>query len=162
MPVIQVAVIYTADVNEGQTKDVLDWEYGQIVIKEEDQIRLVMVPLSVKGDDAKNQIIRRCIDIIKMIEDDKLQLRLFAGLIAFTDKIIGQNELEEIRRIVSMTRFEKMLYDEEAAAVNKNTERIAESFLRDGYSVESVSKNTELDISVVKAIAERIKDPVSV
>lgn len=185
VPALQVAVIYTADVEAGQTRDVLDWEYGKFVIKEafltswdterilksledkaerkaaftdEDQIRLIMVTLSAKGDSKKLDVIRRCIDIIEKLEDEKLQIYLYGGLIAFTDKVIKAKELEEIRRRMSMTKIEKMFYDEKIEAI-KN---IAVNFLKDGQSPESVSKNTGLDISVVKELAEKIKEPVSV
>ena len=185
VPALQVAVIYTADVEDGQTRNVLDWEYGKFVIKEafltswdtegilksledkanrkavfteEDQIRLIMVTLSVKGDSKKLDVIRRCIDIIEKLEDEKLQINLYGGLIAFTDKVIKAKELEEIRRRMSMTKIEKMFYDEKIEAI-KN---IAVNFLKDGQSPESVSKNTGLDISVVKELAEKIKEPVSV
>lgn len=185
VPALQVAVIYTADVEAGQTRDVLDWEYGKFVIKEafltswdterilksledkaerkaaftdEDQIRLIMVTLSAKGDSKKLDVIRRCIDIIEKLEDEKLQIYLYGGLIAFTDKVIKAKELEEIRRRMSMTKIEKMFYDEKIEAI-KN---IAINFLKDGQSPESVSKNTGLDITVVMELAEKIKEPVSV
>ncbi len=185
VPALQVAVIYTADVEAGQTRDVLDWEYGKFVIKEafltswdterilksledkaerkaaftdEDQIRLIMVTLSAKGDSKKLDVIRRCIDIIEKLEDEKLQIYLYGGLIAFTDKVIKAKELEEIRRRMSMTKIEKMFYDEKIEAIKT----IASNLLRDGQSPESVSKNTGLDITVVMELAEKIKEPVSV
>ena len=185
VPALQVAVIYTADVEAGQTRDVLDWEYGKFVIKEaflaswdterilksledkaeikaaftdEDQIRLIMVTLSAKGDSKKLDVIRRCIDIIEKLEDEKLQIYLYGGLIAFTDKVIKAKELEEIRRRMSMTKIEKMFYDEKIEAIKT----IASNLLKDGQSPESVSKNTGLDITVVMELAEKIKEPVSV
>ena len=199
LPKIQILVIYTADVEEGKTDPILDlgeeklftkeiflssWDTKFLLeeledkahcvgsLTEVDTIRLAMLPLSAEGKDAKVDVVNRCIDIIEMIDDEDVQLRLYGGLIAFTDKCIDIRDKEEVKRRLSMTTIEKMYYDEKIEAVNKATsqqaERIATNLLCDGLSKEAVSRNTGLDIATVEGIAKRIsaektsKDAVTV
>ena len=121
---------------------------------------LVMAALSVKGKEQKLRIIERCVDILEAIKDESLQRSLYGGLIAFTDKVIEADTLEEIRRKLTMTKIEKMFYDEKMGAVNEamteSAEAIAANLIRDGADVDFVSRNTGLDLSVVEGIADRI------
>jgi len=183
IPSIQIVVIYTADVKAGSTNPVINLGKGMIPIQEiflsgwdteeilrtieqkiickrnlteVEKVRLIMVPLSAKGRDAKNNTIRRCIDIIEQIVDERLQLMLYGGLLAFTDKVIEAKDQEEIRRRLSMTKIEKIFYDEKIEAVNEKAYTIACNFLKEGLSIDMVSRNTGLDISVVEELSKNL------
>lgn len=60
-----------------------------------------------------------------------------------------------------MTKFDKLIYDEMMEAVNKATDEktvsIAKNLLNDGISAEVVSRNTGLELSVVKELDKSIK-----
>lgn len=177
-PEIQTVVIYTADVKSGTTNPIIpigkekyriqeiflsSWDTERIIqdieekvehrakLTEVDQIRLMMVSLSVEGKDAKIKTIRKCINIIEVIDDDALQMKLYGGLIAFTDKIIDKRNWERIRRKVDMTKIEQIFYDEKMEAINE----IAANLLSDGLPIDKVSNYTGLDLSVVEEIARR-------
>lgn len=194
MPRIQIIVIYTADIKAGSTNPTLDlgnvvmttqevfltsWDTEKILedidrkvdtnepLDEREMVQLIMVPLSTEGKDAKQEVIRRCIDTIEKVSNGELQQNLYGGLLAFTDKVIDAKDQEEIRRRLSMTKIEKMFYDEKMEALSENTEKIAANLLKDGLSTEMVSRNTGLDLSAVEELAEKIakekmQEPMSV
>ena len=183
IPVIHIIVIYTADITKDMTTPmvdiggarvvltevfILDWNTEAILQKisnyvrtnqplsEEEQIQLIMLPLSVKGKAEKLQIFRKCTDIIEDILDDTMRAHLYGGLVAFTDKIIEPKESEEIRRRLKMTKIEKIFYDEKMEALNRKTETIATNLLRDGLSPEMISRNTGLDLAVVEELSRNL------
>ena len=187
IPKIQIVIIYTADIKEGTTNPILDlgntvlktqevfltkWDTERILdivggkvnndepLTEKEIVQLIMAPLSVEGKEAKQLLIRRCIDIIERAKDEKMQMNLYGGLLAFTDKVIEIKDQEEIRRRLSMTKIEKMFYDEKMDAVNKatneNTQLISANMLTDGLPIEKVCDYTGLALEVVEELADNI------
>lgn len=65
-----------------------------------------------------------------------------------------------------MTKFEKLIYDEKMEAVNNAVNKatdetamsIAKNLLSNGFSVEDVSINTGIDMSVVEELSESVKN----
>ena len=191
-PRIRIVVIYTADVEEGSTVGELDLGDEMLVLTEaflskldadelirdsekkikagkeladEEKLKLMLCPLAVKGKPGKIKTIHRVIEMAKQIEDAKVQGQILSGMLAFCDKVISREDAEEIRRIIRMTKFEKLIYDEMMEKVNeavdkaekRRTEEIAANLLSDGTSVERTSRNTGLEISVVEEIAKRVR-----
>lgn len=78
---------------------------------------------------------------------------ILKSLIIFTDKIIRDEDAKEIKEVLMMTKVERLIYEDAETEVST---RIARNLIYDGNSVESVSKNTGLSLSVVEKIAEDI------
>ncbi len=201
IPKVHVVVVYTGDVLKGKTKPVLDfgdgncritevfltnWDADEILVemKEKigggtalsvrDQLRLMMCPLSIKGREGKVETIRRCIEIIKTINDTNIQKRLFAGVLVFCDKVIEREDADRIRRYLTMTKVEQIFFEEQQEAVAKTKKettievtrstatKIAKNLLASGLRPEMVSKNTGLSLRTVKALAKEVEKEIAV
>lgn len=185
IPKIRLVIVYTADVRKGSTKSVLDLFSVKLTIEEAflsemdaesilsiceeaikqkkvlqplEKLRLMLCPLSEKGRKAKRVTLRRVIELVKDLEDDKDLKQILSGMIAFTDKIISQKDAEEIRRILNMTKVGRIIYEEQLAAINNEVRRIAENLLSDGASNEYVNRITGLEMSVVEELAKKVAE----
>ena len=208
IPRIHVIIIYTADVAEGRTDPVLDmgdsrleltevfltgWDSKAILesaekkilsggkLSHQEQLKLMICPLSAKGRENKVQIIGRCIKILDTIPDDITRKKISAGLISFCNKIISKSDFVKLRRMIQMNWFDELIIEEaekeavkmanemasEMASematemtnkeVNDHTIRIARNFLASGTPVESVSQNTGLEMDTVIKLAEELQ-----
>ncbi len=197
IPKIRIVIVYTADVTKGSTVPVLDMGDEKLNLTEaflsdlnaeeilvyseqkvssgaeltdEEKLRLMLCPLAVKGKPAKIDMIHRVIMLVKQMEDVDDQRKILSGMLAFCDKVICREDIEEIRRIIKMTQFERFIYEEKMEAVNKAKEEtekeatdktsraIAANFLSDGLDIESVSRNTGLELSVVQEMARKLEE----
>ncbi len=184
-PKIRLVIVYTADVKKGSTKSELDLTAVRLhlkeaflsemrakevlaecaaVIKEEkplkpiQKLRLMLCPLSEKGKKSKRKTLRKVINLVREIKDENVQKQLLAGMIAFTDKIISQEDAEEIRRMLNMTKVGRIIYEEQMEGINNEAKRIAENLLRDGNTLESVVRNTGLDMATVESLAKKVAE----
>ena len=126
------------------------------------KLRLMLCALSEKGKEAKRKALRRVIDLTREIPDEIEQKQILSGMIAFSDKIISREDAEEIRRMLNMTKVGRIIYEEQMeavnTAVNKKSEDIATNLIIDGASLESVSRNTGLEMSVVEELAKKVAE----
>ena len=109
---IQVFVLYTADVEYAETK--FDFGCIQFTIQAaymvgidsqkwlgdiqervaaqnldyETMIHMIMLPLTYKGDEAKNRAIGTCVELASTIKDDEKQKFVLAGILSFSDKVL--------------------------------------------------------------------------
>ena len=189
IPKIRLVIIYTADVKKGSTRSVLDMgadrlELTEAFLSEMDakaimneceavikdggklqpiqKLRFMLCPLSEKGKEAKKQALKRAIMLVKEIEEANEQQQILSGIIAFSDKIFSNEEAEEIRRWMNMTKVGRIIYEEQVAAVNSaianNSRDIASNLIADGFALEAVSRNTGLDMSVVEELAQKVAE----
>ena len=135
---IRMIVIYTADVESAQ--DV--YELGGITLRieaaylvnrnsnhiyqklrykieknealtEEELMELMILPLTAKGVEGKQEYIRKVTELAKKLPDTKDTHTVLAGLLTFTDKFIEKKYAEQLRREVFMlTQVEQIIYDE--------------------------------------------------
>ena len=177
-PKLRMLVIYTADVARGSTQPQLDvgcMQFrveeaflsdldssgieseirrkveGCIPLNEEDQMRLMILPLTHRGNAAKRECIRRCFDLIKRIEDEEMQTFLLSNMLVFTDKVIDNEDSNEMRKWLMMTKVERIIYEEKMQAVReawKEAKRdtcnaIAAALLKNGVSAELILKSVD-------------------
>lgn len=143
---IRMIVIYTGDVKKGTTESRLDTGCLQFTVEEvflselngseietmlterihsegflneEEQMKFVILPLIYPGKKAKQECIRRCFDLAKEIHSAEMQIFLLSGLLVFTDKIIAQEDSEEIRRWIKMTKVGRLFEEEKLEALRK-------------------------------------------
>lgn len=134
---IKVIVIYTADVErapetynlEGIVIKVenaflmnLDTEViykkleGRIgrgqSLKEEELMQLMVLPLTVKGNGAKQDMIIKSVELAKRIGERTQKVQVLSGLLTFTDKVIDETYRKRIKEELEMTQIGKMIYDD--------------------------------------------------
>ena len=180
IPKIRMIVIYTADVERGSTsakvntgsltftlteaflseldkdsvwKNVSDKANSNIDISSEEMMQLIIYPLAFKSRDDKQDAIRRVIELVKQLQDERKKIFILKCLMVFSDKIIREEDARQIKEVLMMTKVERLIYEDAEAEVSN---RIARNLVRDGNSVESVAKNTGLSKEIVIRLAEEI------
>lgn len=188
-PVLKIIVIYTANVKRGTTNPELNLEgiHLQLTeaflsdiesagiwkeikeailhnhISDEIAMKMIIYPLTFVSIKGKRNAVSRVIDLTETIPDGNRKRFILAGLQAFSDKIIREEDAERIRRILSMTKVGKLFMDEMDEAVRKEHEKgeqamqkkqeaIALNLLRENTSMQKVARCTELPIQVVKQL----------
>lgn len=134
---LRIIVIYTADVEHASTeydlKGVLvriepsylvsmDTETIRKRLEEkirrkeslskEEQMQLMILPLTVKGKEEKQKVTMETVKLAKRIEDRTQKNQVLAGLLTFTDKIIDESCRERIKEEWKMTQIGKMIFDD--------------------------------------------------
>ena len=135
---IRMIVIYTADVEA--TQEIYD--LGGIMLKieaaylvnmnsnhiyqklrfkienreplsEEELMELMILPLTAKGAEAKQEYIRKAAELARKLPNQNDVHTVIAGLLTFTDKFIEPVYAEKLRRELTMlTKVEKIIFDE--------------------------------------------------
>ena len=143
---IKILIIYTADVQENQTKDfwnldsvtltlqqaflsALDSEsikenltrkiQNQEPLSEEEMMQFIILPLTYQGEEKKNKAIKELFQLSKSIEEEAVQLFLLSGILVFTDKVIDEETAKRIKEWISMTKVAR-LFEEEKQEALKN------------------------------------------
>ena len=174
-PDIHMMVLYTADIDK--TKDSLDrtacnirteasyligapsdeWlEHARACIADRNMsdevfMHLVLLPLTYKGEEKKQEAIKECVNLARQIPDKELESSALAGILTFTDKVITKETQRYIKEVLSMTQVGKMLMDE---ADMKRAKKTARNMLKRGDSPEEIAKILELSVETIKAWEE--------
>ncbi len=134
---LRIIVIYTADVeNASKEYDLegilvrvepaflvkLDTERIKEMLKEklsrkesldmEEQMQLMVLPLTVKGTRNKQQMILETVELARQIRDQQQRTQVLAGILTFTDKIIDENYRNRVKEEWEMTQIGKMIFDD--------------------------------------------------
>ena len=187
---IRVIIIYTADVERRETEPVLELGgfrlslteaflsemdseavYAGISAKisrkeelaDEDLMRLIIYPLTFKGDGPKQAAIKQVLDLLAEIGDEEKRRFVAKYLLVFTDKVIKADDADRVRRMLMLTKVEQIIENEKIEAVNqtrseererarKNLMEIVANLLRTGDSADKVSRCTGLSLQEVQAV----------
>lgn len=192
MKPIRMLVIYTADIEPGQTEAKLDVGCLRFQLEEaflgsldsteienrirnkiqkkepltqEEQMQLIILPLTYKGTEKKQKSVKRCFELVKGIEEESVQTFLLSGILVFADKIVTREDSESIKRWIMLTKVGQLFEEEKIEAVKaakKETEqRAAERMLAKGMSVEDVLEVTEiLTREEVEEMMERAEEKI--
>lgn len=136
---IRMIVIYTADIEPGQTRPQMDVGCLQFKLEEaflmrldskeiesdlrrkiktgkklseEDLMKFVILPLTCRGKNKKQSCIRRCFDMAKQIEDSHTQYFMLGGMLVFADKVATDEDSRSIKEWLKMTKVEQLYYEE--------------------------------------------------
>ncbi len=82
------------------------------VLNKEEASRLMILPLTVKGRDNKQEVIVRSVNLAKKISDIHQRTQVLAGLLTFTDKVIDEQYREIVKGELRMTQVERMIFEE--------------------------------------------------
>lgn len=148
---IRMIVIYTADIEPGQTRPRLDIGCLQFQLEEaflmnlnseeieegirkklenrqlltpEDQMKFIILPLTHKGKEKKQKCIKRCFELAKKIENEQEQIFMLSGMLVFADKVIDEEDSKKIREWIMMTKVAQ-LFENEKIEYGKKVARVA-------------------------------------
>ena len=115
-------------------------------------MQLIILPLTGKGKEAKQQIIQNVITLTKQIKDETKQVFVLSGVLVATDKFIDEKYADNIRRYLSMTKVARLYEEEKLEAVNlaRKDERretrleMIESFIKAGTDTLTLMEATGL------------------
>ena len=171
--VIRMIVIYTADIERKQVKTAFnlgcltlsvdaaflselnsDAIYKNLrdkitsgqKLSDEDMMRFIILPMSYKGSQAKNDAIRENIDLAEKLPDDdtKIFILSLSGMTVMANHVIEQDSLDRIRRLIHMTRLGQMIEDEKLRYAEETERQMVKKMLDDGVAPDTVLKYSTL------------------
>ena len=130
-----------------------------------DYIELIICPLALKGSINKTNMIRQVIGIISKLSNEAIRKDTLRGLLVFTDKVISKEESDRIRRMLTMTKVEQLIYNDFCKEKDKavkdakreKSDEIAINLIKSGDSLEKVASCTGIRLSRVEKLAAQIK-----
>ena len=81
-------------------------------LTEEELTELMILPLTVKGRDAKRDYISKAVEIAKNLPSHSDTIKVLSGILTFSDKLIDKDYAEHLKEVFRMTQVEQLLYDE--------------------------------------------------
>lgn len=72
----------------------------------------MVLPLTVKGNGAKQDMIIKSVELAKRIGERTQKVQVLSGLLTFTDKVIDETYRKRIKEELEMTQIGKMIYDD--------------------------------------------------
>ena len=122
------------------------------ILSDTELMQLIILPLTGKGKEAKQQIIENVITLTKQIKDETKQVFVLSGVLVTTDKFIDEKYADNIRRYLSMTKVARLYEEERVEAVNKRTLEIAENLVKAGADMLVIMKGTGLTREQIEEI----------
>ena len=186
---LRVIVIYTADVKRGSTSPVMDIGDARLQITEaflsdfdpielrkelhqkikdekdignEILMKLIIYPLTYRNTEDKINAVTEAIEIAETIENRKAQVFCLSGICTFADKIIRREDLDRIRRLISMTKVGQIIADEIDEAVKENETKTKEesaiAFLKEGDPVEKIARCLKMTVERVEQLKAGLQE----
>lgn len=104
-------------------------------LAEEELMELMILPLTVKGKKRKQETIEKAVTLGKRLPDREGQLKVIAGILTFTDKIIDRVYAKKLEEEMQMTLVGQMLMDEGyQRGMEKGMEKGIQVFIQDNVS----------------------------
>lgn len=187
---IRMIVIYTADVEAEKTHPQIDvgclkFEVEEAFLTEldsngiekelagkirkkkpltpEEQMQLLILPLTHKGKKEKRKCVQRCFDLAKRIEDEEVQTFVLSGMLVFSDKIITREDSRKVREWIMMTKVGQ-LFEEEKLEYAKKTakeeaKKSAKVMIKKGFSISDI---LEITPSLTQEEVESLRKEIEV
>lgn len=105
-------------------------------LTEEELMKLMILPLTVKGKKRKQETIEKAVNLGKRLPDREGQLKVIAGILTFTDKVIDRAYAKKLEEEMQMTLVGQMLMEE---GYQRGMEKGIQVFIQDNVS-ENVPK----------------------
>ena len=87
-------------------------------LSDEELMELIILPLTYKTKEKKQELIKEAIDLAKQVKDEKQSTFLVAGILVFSDKVIDDVTKEKAKEWMKMTQIGRMFEQEKQEAVN--------------------------------------------
>ncbi len=189
---LRIIVIYTADVETACTEYDLDGVLVRVepsylvkldtegikkrleekiqkpeALNIEEQMQLMVLPLTVKGKEAKQKATIEAVGLAKRIRNQKQKNQILAGILTFTDKIIDEEYRNRIKEEWEMTQIGKMIFDDgfragersgeargEARGENRKLVELSCRKLRKGKAPEVIAQELEEELGLIQEICQ--------
>lgn len=119
-------------------------------LDDEELMEFIILPLSYRKKEEKEEKIQQTIDLAVRIEDRAQQIFTLSGILTFTDKLIDREAANKIRRAIEMTQVAQIFEEEkqqaltqaiketEQKSVKNNSRRIVSLMIKKGYPTEEI------------------------
>lgn len=105
------------------------------ILADEELMELMILPLTVKGKENKQELIERTVELARKLPDRTGQVKALAGLLTFTDKVIDPDYAKKIKEEMQMTQVGQMLIQEGLEkGLEEGLEKGIEIFIHDNLS----------------------------
>ena len=167
---IEAAFLSELDSEEIRTR-VSDKIKRQEKLSDEELMELIILPLTYRTKEKKQEMIKESIDLAKQVTDEKQSTFLVSGIVVFSDKVIDEQTREQAKEWMKMTQIGKMFEQEKIEAVNEavnyatqmadarrlvdDVDSFAAGF---GISVDEVCKKMGIDKTRYDAAKELLAD----
>lgn len=98
-------------------------------LEEEELVELMILPLTVKGREEKQELVVQAVELAKQIPDTASAVRVLAGILTFSDKIIDEAYSRRIKEAMAMTKVERLIFEDGRAEGEKRLGSLALSLL---------------------------------
>ena len=138
-------------------------------LSDEDLMRMVIYPLTFKGNALKRQAVTDIITLAKGMKDKQRMAFALKLIYVFSDKFITDEDADRIKEVLTMTKVDRLYYEERRKAIEETTRkvtedvtervtgevtlRIAKKSLLNGRTVEEVAADTDLPLEEVQKLA---------
>ncbi len=129
------------------------------IISDKTLMRLILLPLTYKDEEKKQETIKLCVNLARKIPDKEQENFALAGILTFTDKIISESMKKHIEEVLSMTQVGQMLMDRgwkegeksgQQKGDYKRAKKTALKLLKRGDSLDDISEILEVSTDVIK------------
>ena len=135
-------------------------------LNEEEQMQLILLPLTFPGKAQKIQMLDRVVDTVARLPDDGRRSFLLAGLCVANNKFMTDEQTDRIEVMLRMTKVGQKIYNDwRKQTISYGNEqrqdeqnRIARNMLNHGYDEVSVMEMTGLTLTQIDAILGRTQE----
>lgn len=133
-------------------------------MSDEELMEFIVLPLTYKGTEAKQEAVKDAVELAKQIEDKEEQTFLLSGILVFADKIIDSETAKYIREVMCMTQVAELFLEEgraegrvegRAEGSRLEQEKIIINMYKLGDKLDRIAKVTDTDIDLVKRVIAR-------
>jgi len=89
-------------------------------------MQFIILPLTCKGREKKNEMIETLFSLSKDVEDEATQLFLLSGMLVFTEKVIDEELAKRMKGWISITKVARLFEEEKQQAIQLTIERVTE------------------------------------
>ena len=108
-------------------------------LSDEDVVRFIILPLMETGNEKKQVLIEKSIELAESISNEEQRYDIILGMLVASDKFIDRACFKRIKERLAMTNIARF-YEEDKQKAIKEAIKEAVTFFRQGYSADEVEK----------------------
>lgn len=124
-------------------------------ITDDDIMKLIILPLTQTGQESKQEMLKKVVELSKELPDEKLQLMALTGVLVASDKFVDDEYSEMVRRFLSMTKIEKIFEKEKLEYANQKTREMALKLLKRNIDLVDIMEVTGLTESEILSLPDK-------
>ncbi len=106
---IKIEAAYLTGTPSEQWLEEIKGSLANQIISDKTLMRLILLPLTYKDEEKKQETIKLCVNLAQKIPDKEQETFVLAGILTFTDKIISNSTKKYIEEVLDMTQVGQML-----------------------------------------------------